>query len=53
MMMLYLKIAKYTEQQRIQRLVEISALGESCSPMDYLELVIIQEIRKNLGEHEK
>ncbi len=44
------RIIKYTETERVKRVVEICAMGENASPSDFLELAMIQSIRKENPE---
>jgi hypothetical protein len=44
------KIAKYSQSERIKRLIEITIKGENISPLEQIEVMVIQFIREQNGE---
>ncbi len=46
MLQLIKRIIKYSETDRVKRVVEICARGENATPMEFLELTMIQSIRQ-------
>ena len=50
MLELLKRIIKYNKSQRLHRLIEIGAKGEFASPIEQLEVMMIQAIRDQNGE---
>lgn len=47
---LLIKVGKYSYKERITRLIEIGVKGNNATPLEFLELTIIQGIRETNGE---